>query len=88
MVGTLSCGLDSDSRCKRYLNGQKIKTEQILLAKIADDLAWLAWSQTKDGQHNKNKPKSILSSLLGEEKKEEYETFETFEEFQKKWNSI
>lgn len=88
MVGTLCFGLSDNSRVKRHISGQKLSLEQMLLARIADELSFQSWAQTKDAQRNKNRPKSILSALLGEEKKEEYETFDTFEEFKAKWQSI
>ena len=44
---------------------------------------------TKDGKHNRNRPKSVLEQLLGTgEKKEQYATFETMEEFERMWSAI
>lgn len=88
LVGTLLVGLKDDSRVKKKISGAKLSLEEMLLARIADDIAVNTWFKTKDAQKNKNRPKSILQHLLGVEKKEEYDTFDTFEEFQKKWNSI
>ena len=31
----------------------------MLAASIADSLAWLVWSKTKDAQNNRNRPKPI-----------------------------
>ena len=33
--------------------------ERTLLAAIVNDLNWLVWSKTKDGQRNRNRPKPI-----------------------------
>lgn len=73
------------------LSGAKISMETALLARIADDIAFLAWAQTKDGQKNRNRPKSILQALMGEEpekKKYKCEGFQTVEAFEKRWNEL
>ena len=33
--------------------------ERTLLAAIVNDLNWLVWSKTKDGQRNRNRPKPV-----------------------------
>lgn len=89
LVATLLIGLPDDSRVKMALSGAKISVQNMLLARMADDIAFLAWAQTKDGQKNKNRPKSILKTLLGEDKKpEEYESFRTPAEFDKRWKEL
>lgn len=88
LVGTLVFGLRDDSRVKMALSGQKITFERLLIARAVDELAFQSWTQTKDAQRNKNRPKSILQSLMGEHKKEEYVTFETMDEFREMWNGI
>ncbi len=62
-VAVLAFGLRDNSRIKRKLSGQKIPTETMLLAAILDKLSVLVWMQTKDGQHGRNYPVSILSEL-------------------------
>lgn len=88
LVGTLVYGLKDYSRTKMLLSGAKVSTDRLLLARIADELAFISWSKTKDAQKGKNRPKSIIESLLGTNKKEEYVTFETMEEFEQMWNAI
>lgn len=89
LVGTLVFGLNNDSRVKRKISGQKITLTEMLLARIADELSFQSWAgYSKDGQHNRNRPKSILGHLMGAEKKEEYATFSTMEEFERMWNEI
>lgn len=68
-------------------SGSKITLEQSLLAHIADDLSFQSWAKTKDGQKNRNRPNSILKTLL-EDKKDEMETFMTPEDFDKAWEQI
>lgn len=89
LVGTLVFGLGRDSRTKMKLTGRKITLQEELLARIADELRFQNWAgYTKDGRHNRNRPKSIAEQLLGTKKKEEYATFETMEEFERMWSAI
>lgn len=90
LVGTLVFGLREGSRVKRKLSGQKLSIEEFLLARIADELRFQSWAgHTKDGKHNRNRPKSLLDQLMGTgKKKEEYATFETMEEFERMWDAI
>ena len=88
LVGTLVFGLRDDSRVKMYFSGQKQPLERIFFARMVDELSFLSWANSKDGQKNRNRPKSVLQSLLGIEKKEEYATFEEFDEFKRMWDAI
>lgn len=87
LVATLLVGLPDDSRVKMAISGQKLTLEQNLLARIADTVNFIAWAQTEDAQKNRNRPKSILELLLGNDKKEKLESF-TAEEFDKKWKEL
>lgn len=88
LVGTLVFGLRDDSRVKMYLSGQKQPLDRILTARMVDELSFLSWANSRDGQKNRNRPKSVLQSLLGINKKEEYATFKTFDEFKRMWDAI
>lgn len=88
MVATLCVGLRDDSRVKMEIAGIKITLEQTLLARIADDLSFQSWAQTKDGQKNRNRPKSVLKTLLEEKREDQHETFLTPEDFDKAWEKI
>ena len=88
LVATLCVGLRDDSRVKMEIAGIKITLEQTLLARIADDLSFQSWAQTKDGQKNRNRPKSVLKTLLEEKKEDQHETFLTPEDFDKAWEKI
>ena len=84
MVATLACGLSENSRIKRKISKRTIDLEQTLLAVIADRIGLLVWQKTKDGQKNRNRPKSILEVLLGQDKKkDELEVFTDQESFEK-----
>lgn len=88
LVATLLIGLPDDSRVKMAISGAKISVQNMLLARMADDIAFLAWAQTKDGQKNKNRPKSILKMLLQEDDAEKCESFSTADDFEKRWKEI
>lgn len=87
LVATLLVGLPNDSRVKMAISGTKLTLEQTILARMADDIAFIAWAQTEDARKNRNRPKSILQTLLGDTKKEKLESF-TAEEFDKKWKEL
>lgn len=69
---------------------QKLTLEQILLARICDELAFQSWTKTRDGQKNKNRPSSVLQALLNSDKPKENECngYTSGEEFQKSWLEI
>lgn len=62
-AAVFSCGLRENSRIKMKMTDQVVPLEVTLLAGIADRLSVLVWSNTKDGQKGKNRPKFILDSL-------------------------
>lgn len=61
----LACGLSPDSRIMRTFSGQKAATREIFLAAILDRVNFLAWAQTDDARHGRNRPESVLEKLLG-----------------------
>jgi len=82
-VATLSIGLRGDSRIKLAAAGRKVGTTDALLATIADYLAMIFWTKTKDGQKGRNRPKSIREALEnGNKKDNEIVGFESVEEFE------
>ncbi len=81
-------GLRRESRLKMKLAKRKASDEELLLSIIADDLNLLVWSKTKDGQHNRHRPKSIFNALMNAEKKDEYREFESGLAFMKERENI
>ncbi len=82
-VATLSIGLRGDSRIKLAAAGRKLGTTDALLATVADYLAMIFWTKTKDGQKGRNRPKSIREALEnGNKKDNEIVGFESVEEFE------
>ncbi|MDO4800606.1 MAG: DUF5361 domain-containing protein [Prevotellaceae bacterium] len=90
LVATLVLGLRNDSRVKMKLSKTQINTEQMMLASIFDDLQFLCWTKTTDGQHNRNRPKSLLKKLMGDDEmdKDNLMSFSTPEEYEAHMASI
>ena len=82
-VATLSIGLRGNSRIKMKAAGRKLDTQETLLAMMTDYLALLFWGRTKDGQKNRNRPKSVREALENSDKKNEIVGFGSAEEFEK-----
>lgn len=80
LVAVLCMGLHNDSRVKMHLSESKLTLEQMLYARMVDELSYIYWSKTKDGQKNRNRPISVLYSLTAD-KKEDTEIFLTAEDF-------
>lgn len=79
LAATLAAGLRDDSRIKPKLADMEVSPDTFLLAAIADRLGIIIWQRTKDGEKNRNRPKSITESL--KPKKSEVSVFKTGEEF-------
>lgn len=89
MVATLVLGLRDNSRTKMKIAEIRLTTSEMLQAMIADELAILAWQNTKDGQKGRNKPKSLLNKLMKMDvPKDELMSFDSIEDFERYMNSI
>lgn len=86
-ISVLCSGLRDDSRVKLKLAKMPINLSQMLLARMVDELAFLVWAKTKDGQKNRNRPQSVLKSLT-EKKDDDVEIFHTSDDFMAAWNAI
>ena len=87
-IATLSCGLREDSRIMRKLRKQNASLIDVLAAAAVDRLSMLVWANSKDAQHNRNRPKSVLDELLGRaEKKDNIIAFDSAEEFRRAWKA-
>ena len=87
-VAVLSIGLRETSRVKMKLSEQKASVETTLLAGIMDRVGLLVWMQTKDGQKGRNKPSSVLDSLLSEPKEADNVVYQSGEEFDDERNKL
>ena len=81
-VATLSSGLRGNSRIKMALSHSALSQSDMLLATIADYVALILWSRTKDGVKGRNRPSSIREALCNADKKKEIEGFDTPEDFE------
>ena len=82
-AAALAAGLGPNSRIARKITGAPVGTDTMLLAMAVDALHILAWQNTKDGSKGRNRPKSILQTILGGEKKQETSGFDSVEAYQK-----
>lgn len=87
-VAIFAVGLRESSRIKMKLAGLKVDVQTILQAATVDRLSTLVWQQSADGQKNKNRPKSILETMLNQETESEISTFTTGEEFEEERKRI
>ena len=79
-AATLAASLRSDARIVQKMSGMRISVTDMVQAYMADRIAFIAWSKTKDAQHNTGRPPSILKLLL-ETNENEYTGFDTPEDF-------
>ena len=86
-VAALSIGLRGDSRIKMKVADRRLTMNETLLAMIADYLALIFWTKTKDGQKNRNRPQSLRDALENGNKKDKdilgFESPEDFENMRK-----
>ena len=67
MAAIYAKGLKENARIKIKLAGVKVTLEDMLLASIADHTKLLTWMQTEEARKVKNRPKTKLPRLRGEE---------------------
>ena len=82
LIATLATQLPEDSRVKRKLSGYECSRMEFLTALAVDRLSFLVWMQTKDGQKNRNRPKSVAEALLGTKTEAETVAFDSPEDFE------
>lgn len=86
-AAALAFGLPAKSRIKLLLSGAPAPRETLLLASAVDYLALLWWRETENGQRNRNRPKSLVSAILGAgaaKKKEDIVSFDSAEDYEKR----
>ena len=86
-VATLSAGLRGDSRIIMEMTGADLSKTDLILTAIADYLALILWSKTKDGHKNRNRPKSIRE-LFSKKKENDIVGFDSPEEFERARQAI
>lgn len=82
---TLAAGLRRDSRSVMEAAGEKITLTETLLALAVDDLNTLIWMRSEDGGKGRNRPASILKTLINGPKPRETKSFRSTEAFENYW---
>ncbi len=82
LVATLSAGLRDNSRIKLKAVDIPVPQYELLLALIADRIELFRYSFSENASKGRDKPKSILESMLGSTKPKEVQGFRTPEEFE------
>ena len=89
VLATLSVGLREDSRIKMRMSGATIPRMEMLLAMAVDRLSLMFWAKTEDGRNGTNRPKSILSILLGDETENgNTVSFDSAEDYEAEWARV
>ena len=83
-AAVLAYGLRDDSRIKTLLRKEKAPIETLLLISIVDRLSLLLWAKTKDGQKNRNRPKSLMGVLFPQNAEAGVVSFGSAEEFEER----
>ena len=78
-AGALAYGLKPDSRIRMKAAGIKPLPEQLIRAKIADNLSIIRWYLSEDGRNGVNRPELLLQKILKQE--EDTGGYNTPEEF-------
>ena len=76
LAATLAVGLRAESRIMLKISKQKIDYNVLLKAAILDQLSFIAWTKTKDGANNRNRPESVVNKLMEEPKENNIVAFE------------
>ena len=83
----LAAGLRDDSRIKLKASGLKVDTQTLLLARIADSTTLNVYAKTKDAQHGRNYPKSLVEVLTRDENKD-LRAFASGAAFEDEWRRL
>lgn len=89
-IATLAAGLREDSRIRMKISGERITGKMAILSMIYDDVHWLHWAMTEDGQKNRKQPDSLHDRLVGIYKSDDKGIlmFESGEDFKKYRRSL
>jgi len=70
-LAALACGLRPDSRVQMAVSGMASMSDQLMMALAVDRLTWMCWSQTKDGEKGRNRPKQVVDEMMRPAKERE-----------------
>lgn len=83
LAATLAAGLPNNARSILKVGGASASPLMIILAHILDELRFLHWAKTIDGQKGRNRPQSVAEQMTGRQKKSDVKGFATAEDFEK-----
>lgn len=82
-VYTLVLGLREGSRLISKVRDRNYTTDQILMAHAIDRLSILCWQGTKDAQHNRNRPQSLIEIMTEKKTESDVQSFDSPEDFER-----
>lgn len=88
LAATLAFGLPEDSRIKMKLRGETLTSDVVFAALQLDTLNLLAWMQSRDGSHGRNRPASVYKALMNAGKASEIQSFDSGEDLTKEIERI
>lgn len=92
LLATLAAGLRGDSRIKMAMAKETATQQEVMTAAILDRLTTLCWMNSRDGAHNRNRPKSVVEAITGKEKRKNQAVrpvaYNSPEEFDRAWAEI
>lgn len=88
LLATLSYGLREDSRVKIFFSDMEVSTDTMLMACAVDHLAFLAWAKTENAEKGRNRPKSVVQSLLKKDDESTVQAFENGYDFELAWSKM
>ena len=92
LLATLAAGLRGEARIKMAMAKERATQLEVMTAAILDRLTTLCWMNSRDGAHNRNRPKSVVEAIAGKEKRNNQAAhpvaFNSPEEFDRAWAEI
>lgn len=82
MLATLVCGLRKGSRLKMALAKCEYEFGELLLGRLVDEAAFIAWTKTEDAHKGRHRPESILNQMLGKAPSKTIKSFKSPAEFE------
>lgn len=84
-LAVLASGLRDNSRIKMYMAGLKHIPAEFILPHIADTLALLCYSFSKDAKYKRNMPKRFTDIMRGKEESKDIKAFASGADFDAAW---
>lgn len=82
-LATLVKGLRHDSRLATSVSGHNYCNTEMMIARIIDELSFIAWTKTKDAKNGANRPKSLINAMLNKTEEKDTQGYESGADFEK-----